>query len=215
MKNNLRTTIILFSALLALGSCKKKDASPDEDGLVLNEDFGSGTSSFITTNSHTKIEDGHLVISYATSSVGIVDAISSRNAFAETDTQQSAEVSFQHTEGHSYDQASLYFGITGQNFFSFSIGSREFRIHSRINGEARNVVGWTASSAIKGAMNEVNKLKITLAGEKLKFFINGTVVANVNAPGWKTLDRLGLSIGKLGSADRTTYKVDYIKCWNK
>ncbi|PST82559.1 hypothetical protein C7T94_07765 [Pedobacter yulinensis] len=216
MKNKFKTTLILFTALLALGACKKKDPAPDEEGLMLNEEFKNASDPFIRPNSYAKIQDGQLVMTYEAADVAIVDIVANKDAFSGTDARQTVEASFQHTEGHAYDQASLYFAIdASQNFYAFSVGDKEFRIHARRNGQAQNIIGWTASAAIKGQINEVNRLRISLAEEKLQFYINGTLVANVSAPGWKTLDKLGIGMGKLGSAPRTVYKVDYIKCWNK
>jgi len=126
----------------------------------------------------------------------------------------SVELLFRHTAGHAYDKAGLVFGVTNnQDYVAFTIGEKEFRIFQVVGGQTTNLVNWTRSAAIKGELNEDNKLKVQLTKEKLFFYINDQkVVEMMKSTAATTLDRIGFQMIKASTeVDSSTFMIDYVK----
>lgn len=206
--------VITLSALLASSCSKDKGDSPKEE-IVFQDNFDNGTTAIWqpgTSGPATKsVADGHFVLTHSGGAAAVYKTWASTKVFGAAHTKQSIEIKQTHVKGHEYDKAGLLFSVVDENYIiAFQVGDKEFRIYQKVNATNTNLVPWTASPHIKGAMNESNKLKVTLADGKLKFYINDNLVVNMESGPLTTLDKVGFEVVK-GAAAETTYKVDYLK----
>ncbi len=222
--NRMHTSLSKFSvavftmSTLILSSCSK-DKGDDEGGkneeVVFQDNFDNGATAIWkagTSGSATKsIADGHFVLTHTGSAAAVYKTWAATNVFTAGHAKQAIEIKQTHVKGHDYDKAGLLFAVADENYIlAFQVGNKEFRIYQKVNTTNTNLVPWTASSHIKGALNESNQLKVTLADGKLQFYINNNLVATMEAGPIKTLDKVGFEIVK-GAAAEATYKVDYLK----
>jgi hypothetical protein len=212
-------TLITYS--FSITSCSKKgdnngdDNPPGTETVIFTDNFNDANSSFWqpgTNGLATKtVSGGFFTLKYGGTSPYMFKTWSQKKLFDANDKKQAVEISQQHVTGHEYDKGGLIFAVKDATYIlGFQVGDKEFRVYSTINGTTKQLIDWKASSAIKGALNDVNKLRIALADGKLTFYINGTEVGALEAGSITSLDYVGYDIVK-GSTPETTYKVDYIK----
>lgn len=207
--------IFTLSALLVSSCSKDKGDGGKKEDVVFQDNFDNGTGAIWqpgTSGPATKsVTDGHFVLTHSGAAAAIYKIWATTNVFAAAHTKQAIEIKQTHVKGHEYDKAGLLFSVADENYIiAFQVGDKEFRIYQKVNATNTNLVPWTASTHIKGAMNESNKLKITLADGKLQYYINDNMVATMESGPIKTLDKVGFEIVK-GATAETTYKVDYLK----
>lgn len=85
------------------------------------------------------------------------------------------------------------------SFYLFSISSTgSVSIQKHIEGEWEYLVEWTASPAVRQG-GEINRLRVTCQGPKLRFFVNGQPVAQADDAGFRS-GNIGLlaSAGDIG-----------------
>jgi hypothetical protein len=211
--------VTLAAFVFATTSCSKKgdDKPPanDNETVVFTENFDNANSTFWTTGPNgsvdRKISGGSFSVTYGGTAPMQFKQWTTQKIFGANDKKQAVEMALQHVAGHKYDSGGLLFAVKDETYMlGFHIGEKEFRVFSRIDGTTKQLINWKASSAIKGAFNEVNKLRVALADGKLTFYINGTEVGTLQAEGFTSLEFVGYGIAK-GDAPETTYKVDYVK----
>lgn len=198
-------------------SCSKDDSQADEHLLILQEDFNNADNAVWKTGDNgnvvTSIKNGWFVVSYTSPEMGTYSLWSDSKIFPGDHKTGSVEILMQHTAGHAYDKAGLVFWVMdNQSYVAFTISDKEYRIFQVVSGQAINLVNWTPSAAIKGKLNENNKLKVTLTNEKLLFYINDQKVIEMAKGAAKTLDKIGFQMSKASTeVENSTYKIDYVK----
>lgn len=213
-------SLVMLTALaFSTTSCSKKgdDKPPanDKETVIFTDNFDDAGTAFWqpgTSGLAVKtVSGGFFSLKYGGNSAYTYKTWSSRKLFGDNDKKQAVEIAQQHVEGHKYDKGGLIFAVKDANYIlGFQVAEKEFRVYSQINGTTTQLINWKTSSAIKGALNEVNKLRVALADGKLNFYINDTEVGVLEAGSVTSLDYVGYDIVK-GEAPETTYKVDYIK----
>lgn len=212
--------VTLTAFLFSTTSCSKKgddkggDNNPNET-VIFTENFDNASSAFWKPGTSgaavMTVSGGFFSITYGGTSAMQYKSWATQNLFGANDKKQAVEIAQQHTAGHEYDKCGLIFSVVDANYIlGFQIGDKDFRVYSTINGTTKQLIAWTPSSAIKGALNEVNKLRVALADNKVTFYINGTEVAKLDAGGLTSLDYVGFGMAK-GYTPETTYKIDYVK----
>lgn len=84
------------------------------------------------------------------------------------------------------------------SFYLFSISSTgDISIQKHITGEWEYLAPWTASAAVRPG-DEVNRLRVTCQGSRLRFFVNGQAVAQADDASFRSGN-----IGLLASAADT------------
>jgi hypothetical protein len=217
------TLAILTACTFSISACSKDkgddgpgdEPPPGGENVIFTDNFdNAGTALWQPGTSGLAVKavsGGFFSLKYGGTSAYVFKTWASKKLFGANDKKQAIEISQQHVAGHKYDKGGLIFAVTDANYIvGFQIAEKEFRVYSQINGTGKQLINWTASTAIKGGMNEVNKLRITLFDGKLAFYINGTQVGVLVAGAVTTLDYVGFEIVK-GDAPETMYKVDYIK----
>jgi hypothetical protein len=200
----------------AFSSCSK-DESQAEDKLILQENFDNPDNTIWKTGNNgnvvTTVKDGWFLVSYTSAEMGTYSLWSDNKVFPADHKTGSVEVLFRHTAGHVYDKAGLVFWVMdSQHYVAFTIGEKEYRIFQVVNGQTTNLVNWTASTAIKGKLNEDNKLKVTLTEEKLLFYINDQKVVEIMKGAATMLDKIGFQMSKASTeVENSTFKIDYVK----
>jgi hypothetical protein len=211
--------VTLTACAFSTTSCSKgSDDNPpgnDKETVIFTDNFDNAGSSFWQPGTNglavKTVSGGFFSLKYGGTSPWMYKTWSSKKLFGADDKKQAVEISQQHVAGHKYDKGGLIFAVKDVTYIlGFQVGEKEFRVYSEINGTTKQLIDWKPSSAIKGALNEVNKLRIALADGKLTFYINGTEVGVLEAGGITSLDYVGYDMVK-GDALETTYKVDYIK----
>lgn len=207
--------VFTLSALLVSSCSKDKADGGKKEEIVLQDNFDNGTTAIWqpgTSGPVTKsIADGHFAVTHTGAAAAVFKTWATTNIFNAAHTKQAIEIKQTHVKGHEYDKAGILFSIADENYIvAFQIGDKEFRIYQKVNTTNTNLVPWTASPHIKGALNESNKLKVALADGKLQFYINDNLVSTMESGPLKTLDKVGFEVAK-GAAAETTYKVDYLK----
>ncbi|WP_343306590.1 hypothetical protein AAHN97_05690 [Chitinophaga niabensis] len=207
--------VFTLSALLASSCSKDKGDYPKKEDVVFQDNFDNGVTAIWqpgTSGPVTKsVADGHFVLTHSGTAAAVYKTWASTKVFAAAHSKQAIEIKQTHVKGHEYDKAGLLFSVADENYIlAFQVGDKEFRIYQKVNATNTNLVQWTVSPHIKGALNESNKLKVTLAEGKLQYYINDALVATMEAGPITTLDKVGFEIVKGASAE-ATYKVDYLK----
>jgi hypothetical protein len=208
---------IAIACTSMLSSCSKDDDPQPDQNLILQENFDKADNAVwkpgTATNIVKSVQDGWFVVSYTSTDMGTYSFWTTDNLFPADHKTGSVEILLRHTAGHAYDKAGLVFWLTdSKNFVVFSIGDKEYRIFQVVGGQATNLVNWTASAAIKGKLNEDNKLKVTLTSEKLLFYINDQKVIEMGKGAATTLDKIGFQMSKASTEPQnSTYKIDYVK----
>ena len=211
---------VMSAALLSLTACSKsKDKENLPEGTVLlNEKFDKSTSEIWHTETRGpvtySIKNGWYTIDIATENTYVAGVWSTSKTFFQKGEKQNIEVVQKQTDGHGYDKAGLIFWLKdNQNYLTFQIGPKEFRVHQILNNQGSFLIGWTASSAIKGNMGDENKLKVSLADGKILFFINDVQVGTINAGPVETLDKIGIRIDKAYTTPHSIFQYDYVRAW--
>ncbi|WP_205510622.1 hypothetical protein [Longitalea arenae] len=216
--------LTLITCTISTISCSKggddKDNNPpgnDKETVIFTDNFDNANTALWqpgTSGPAVKsVSGGFFSVKYGGTSAMMFKTWASRKLFGDNDKKQAIEISQQHVAGHKYDKGGLVFAVKDANYIlGFQVGEKEFRVYSQINGTTTQLINWTSSSAIKGALNEVNKLRITLVDGKLAFYINDIQVGVLVAGAVTSLDYVGFDLVK-GDAPETTYKVDYIKAF--
>ncbi|HEY0610079.1 MAG TPA: hypothetical protein VGD35_10495 [Chitinophaga sp.] len=201
----------------ALFSCSKSDDTQADDKLILQENFDTTDNVLWKTGDNgtivTAVKDGWFVVSYNSRDIGTYSLWSANNVFPVDQKTGSVEMLFRHTAGHAHDKAGLVFWvINNQDYVAFTIGEKEYRIFQVVGGQTTNLVNWTASAAIRGKLNEDNKLKVTLTNEKLLFYINDQKVVEIMKGAATMLDKIGFQMSKASTeVENSTFKIDYVK----
>ncbi|HEY1165624.1 MAG TPA: hypothetical protein VGE90_10665, partial [Chitinophaga sp.] len=201
----------------AFPSCSKSDDTPPDNNLILQENFDTADNALWKTGNNgtivTSVKDGWFVLSYTSRDMGTYSLWSAGNVFPADQKTGSVEILFRHTAGHAYDKAGLVFWVTNnQDYVAFTIGEKEYRIFQVVDGQTTNLVNWTTSAAIKGKLNEDNKLKVALTAEKLLFYINDQKVIEIMKGPAATLDKIGFQMSKASTeVENSTFKIDYVK----
>jgi hypothetical protein len=197
-------------------SCSKDDG-PQSADLILQEDFDEAENAVwkpgVSGDVVTSVENGWLVVNYTSPDIGTYSFWSANNIFPADQQAGSVEVLMRHTTGHTHDKAGLVFWVTdNRNYVVFSIGDKEYRIFQVVSGQTTNLVNWTPSAAIKGKLNEDNKLMVRLTSEKLLFYINDQKVVEMGKGAATRLDKLGFQMSKASvEVKKSEYRIDYIK----
>ncbi|WP_207510508.1 hypothetical protein [Longitalea luteola] len=214
--------VTLAALAISTTGCSKggddKADNPPGNGnetVIFTDNFDNANTAFWQPGTNglavKTVSAGFFSLKYGGTSPYVFKTWSSRKLFADSDKKQAVEIAQQHVAGHKYDKGGLIFAVKDANYIlGFQVGEKEFRVYSQVNGTTTQLINWTTSSAIKSALNEVNKLRITLVDGKLAFYINDTQVGVLQSGGVTSLDQVGYEIVK-GEAPETTYKVDYIK----
>jgi hypothetical protein len=211
--------VTLTALTFSTTSCSKKgdDKPPanDKETVIFTDNFDDATAALWQPGTSglavITVSGGFFSIKYGGTSPYTFKTWASRKLFGDNDKKQAVEIAQTHVAGHQYDKGGLIFAVKDANFIlGFQVAEKEFRVYSRINGTTTQLINWTPSAAIKGALNEVNKLRVALADGKLTFYINGTQVGVLEAGVVTSLDYVGYDLVK-GETPETTYKVDYIK----
>ena len=85
------------------------------------------------------------------------------------------------------------------NFYEFEIsGNSAWRFAKFINGTFTEIVQSTANAAIKGGLNTVNTLSVSIKGTHFEFFVNGTKVGEATDSTFST-GLAGLRVGNDGA----------------
>jgi hypothetical protein len=218
MKQLFFSLLIVTASALSITSCSKDsdddDNSPGSD-VIFTDNFDNANTAFWQPGTNglavKTVSGGFFSLKYGGNIPWMYKTWSQKKLFGANEKKQAVEIAQQHVTGHKYDKGGLIFAVKDANYIiGFQIGEKEFRVYSEINGTTTQLIDWKPSSAIKGALNEVNKLRITLADGKLTFYINDTQAGVLEAGAVTSLDYVGYDIVK-GDAAETTYKVDYIK----
>lgn len=218
---HLHQTLSIFSLVtltafaFSTTSCSKKGDDKPSETVLFTDNFDNPNASFWPTGpsgaADRKVSGGFFSITYGGTTPMQFKHWSTQKLFGANDKKQAVEIAIQHMAGHQYDKGGILFAVKDANYIlGFEIGEKEFRVYSRINGTYTQLINWKASSAIKGALNDVNKLRVTLVDGKQTFYINGTEVGVLQIEGVTSLEYVGYGIVK-AEAPETTYKVDYVK----
>jgi hypothetical protein len=207
--------VTLTAFAISTTSCSKKGDDKPNETVVYTENFDNPNTTFWPTGPSgavdRKVSDGFFSVTFGGTTPMQFKHWSTQKLFGPNDKKQAVEIAIQHAAGHKYDSGGILFAVKDATYIlGFEVGEKEFRVYSRINGTTTQLINWKASSAIKGGLNEVNKLRVTLVDNKLTFYINGTEVGVLQSEGITSLEFVGYGIVK-GDAAETTYKVDYVK----
>jgi len=209
---------IAIACASLLPSCSKNPGTePDDKLLILQEDFDDADNAIWKTadngNVVTAAKDGWFVVSYTSPEMGTYSFWAANHLFPADHKTGSVEILMRHTAGHAYDKAGLVFWVMdSQNYVAFTIGNKEYRIFQVVSGQATNLVNWTTSAAIKGKLNEDNKLKVKLTTEKLLFYINDQKVIEIMKGAAVALDKIGFQMSKASTeVENSTFKIDYVR----
>lgn len=209
---------IAMACSLLFNACSKDDDPPPaEQALVLQENFddpaASVWKSYNDNGAATSLQDGWYVVSYTSEDMGTYSLWASDPVFPADHKTGSVEILMRHIAGHAYDKAGLLFWLAdNKSYVAFTIGDKDYRIYQMVSGQATNLVNWTPSPAIRGKLNEDNKLKVALTDSKLLFYINDQKVIEMSRGATVSLDKVGFQLYKATTAtNNTTYKIDYLK----
>jgi hypothetical protein len=209
----------LIVCAFSITSCSKKgddkDSNPGNETVIFTDNFDDPSTAFWKPGTSgpavMTVSGGFFSVTYGGTSAMQYKSWTSKNLFGANDKKQAVEMSQQHVAGHEYDKCGFIFSVKDANYIlGFQISDKEFRVYSTISGTTKQLIAWTPSSAIKGAMNDANKLRVALADGKLTFYINGTQVGVLEAGDVTSLDYVGFGMVK-GSTPEATYKIDYVK----
>jgi hypothetical protein len=208
---------ITISCSIFFNSCSKDDdPQADHPNLLLQENFDSPENATWKPGDSgaaaTLIRNGWCVMSYTSDDYGTYNKWATENIFPAGLQTGSVEILMRHTAGHEYDKAGLLFWLNDQqNYVAFTIGDKDYRIYQVMSGQATNLVDWTPSGAIRGQLNEDNKLKVTLTDTKLVFHINDQKVIEMSRGAMTTLDKVGFQLYKASTTtNKSSYEIDYI-----
>lgn len=206
---------VAIAIVIALCACSKKDSTPPPPGeqIALNETFDNPANAFWPAGTGRAIQGGQLVVTHTSTEARIVTFWAEKDIWSAQDKIQSIEIQQTHATGHAYDKGGIVFSFKDiKNYLGFQIGDAAYRVYSQVDDKTTNIVNWVNHSAIKGALNETNKLKITMADGIVSFYINDQKVYAAQAGGLTTLDKVGFQMLKGSFVNETcTYKIDYIK----
>jgi hypothetical protein len=207
-------------------SCSKKSddkgnnnpPNNDKETVIFTENFDNPNTSFWKTATNDmldiKVSGGFFSVTCkGTKSPVVYKHWSAQKLFGANDKKQAVEIAIQHVAGTRFDSGGILFAVKDNtNLFHFTVLDqfKKFDVYSINNGILTQLIKPTASSAIKGGLNEVNILRVTLVDGKLTFYINGTEVGVLQAEGVTSLDLVG-NITTKGDTPEATYKVDYVK----
>lgn len=199
-----------------LASCGKNEA-PQPADIILQEDFDKAENTVwkpdSTGNIVTAVRDGWFVVSYRSADMGTYSFWAPVNIFPADQQTGSVEIMVRHTAGHVQDKAGLVFWVkNSKNYVVFTIGDKEYRIFQVVEGQTTNLVNWTTSAAIRGKLNEDNKLKVKLTGEKLLFYINDEKMVEMAKGPAAVLDKIGFQMNKASvEVEKSEYRIDYVR----
>lgn len=191
----------LFTVLLLLAACGGKSAVPQAKDALFTDQFMAGTTGAWQVEGddvgQTAVIDQKLVISlnqpntmqYTTLTEPLVN-----NFSMEVDAQQIAG-----NPESSYGILARMRG--GDQFYRFEITSNGLYMVERHNGDgswSQYLDDWTASAAIKQGLNSTNRLKVVANGASLSFYVNDTLVHEVNDNGVGYEANVGLDAGTFG-----------------
>jgi hypothetical protein len=211
---------IVVTCSVLLNACSKKDddTPPAEQGLLLQEDFDDpATSVWKPHNDNniavTSLQDGWYVVSYTSEDMGTYSVWAPNPIFPADHKTGSVEILMRHIAGHAYDKAGLLFWLTdNKHYVAFTIGNKDYRIYQMVGGQETNLVNWTPSAAIRGALNQDNKLKVELTDTRLLFYINDQKVIEMGRGVTVSLDKVGFQLYKASmETNNSTYKIDYLR----
>lgn len=210
--------VTLTAFAFATTSCSKgSDDNPpgnDNEAVIFTDNFDNASSAFWKQDTFglavRTVSGGFFSVKMGGSGPTSIKSWSTRKLFGDNDKKQAVEIAQQHVTGHQYDKFGLIFAKDASYMLGFQVGDKEFSVYTQHYGATNRLINWKTSSAIKGALNEVNKLRVALADGKLTFYINGIEVGVLEAGGVTSLDYVGYDMMK-GGAPEATYKVDYIK----
>lgn len=198
-------------------SCSKEDVPAEDTTIILQENFDNADNATWPTGSSgdivTAIKNGWYVVSYTSEDIGTHSLWSPNNIFPAGQKTGSIELVIRHSAGHAQDKAALLFWLAdNRNYVAFTIGEKEFRIFQVVSGQVTNLVNWTPSTAIRGKINEENKLRVRLTQEKMMFYINDEKMVEMGKEVASAPDKLGFQITKASTeVGVSSYEVDYIR----
>ncbi|MBZ4189419.1 hypothetical protein [Niabella beijingensis] len=212
-------TALLFLVIFC-GACRKGSPGDagEKDDILLDEQFADQEAFWPARATISQIKNGYFSTWYNSDQPGTVSIwAEGKDLFTESKQYQEIQIEQEHYSGHQYDKGGLLFGLENRNnYYSFQIGDKDFRVFRVVNGKSTNLIDWTPSTAIKGALKNVNRLAIRTANKKYSFLINGTVVYTATIADLYRLDKIGFQFFKSAFVSQhCEYRIHRIKAFGK
>lgn len=192
---------LLFTALTACGGGDNA-ASVDED-VLFRDEFTPGEMGAWQVEGddvgQTAVIDQKLVIS-----IGQPNTMQYTTLQEPVVTNFSMEVDTKQLTGNPESSYGILARMRGADqFYRFEITSSGLYMVERHNADgtwSQYLDDWTESSAINQGLNSVNRLKVEANGPNLAFYVNDTLLHEVNDNGVGLEATVGLDAGTFGQA---------------